>query len=370
MHTQPLASRNADQNGCSDPKAPARSELRLTQETLETLMEETATRAATAAVNHFVASRRYRTTSSSDSVHPDTGRGKKCRINDTSISNHDIPKRSTPHNEDEGDSSLRRASPRKAVSKSRIPDKDSRTINETRSSWGALPARQSPFTNDILSETLPQGVKLTNLPDFDGTSDPQEHIDKFYAKADLYSTPGNLPAPLTLLCDAGNISLAPSVGIVTSSLRMHTQPLASRNADQNGCSDPKAPARSELRLTQEALETLMEETATRAATAAVNHFVASRQYRTTSSSDSFTRDTGLPLRQNLNVNLRDNPPHIMTPLAMRSSPDLHVNDPSCRERQPECKRPKKPSRNKIASDSVRDRNEKCNNLRDNPPHIM
>ncbi|KZV49067.1 hypothetical protein F511_11018 [Dorcoceras hygrometricum] len=72
---------------------------------------------------------------------------------------------------------------------------------------------------------------------------------------------------------------------------MHTQPLASRNADQNGCSDPKAPARSELRLTQEALETLMEETATRAATAAVNHFVASRQYRTTSSSDSFTRDT-------------------------------------------------------------------------------
>ncbi|KZV26512.1 hypothetical protein F511_07497 [Dorcoceras hygrometricum] len=114
MHTQPLASRNADQNGCSDPKAPARSELRLTQEALETLMEETATRAATAAVNHFVASRQYGTTSSNDSFTRDTGRGKKRRINDTSISNHDIPKRSTPHNEDEGNSSLRRASPRKA----------------------------------------------------------------------------------------------------------------------------------------------------------------------------------------------------------------------------------------------------------------
>ncbi|KZV32527.1 hypothetical protein F511_36732 [Dorcoceras hygrometricum] len=122
MHTQPLASRNADENGCSDPKAPARSELRLTQEALETLMEETATRAATAAVNHFVASRQYRTTSSSDSFTRDTGREKKCRMTDTSISNRDIPKKSTPHNEDEGDSSLRRASPGRTMSKGRIPD--------------------------------------------------------------------------------------------------------------------------------------------------------------------------------------------------------------------------------------------------------
>ncbi|KZV47785.1 hypothetical protein F511_40935 [Dorcoceras hygrometricum] len=190
MHTQPLASRNADQNGCSDRKAPARSELRLTQEALETLMEETATRATTAAVNHFVASRQYRTTSSSDSFTRDTGREKKRTIDDTSISNRDIPKRSTPHDEDEGDSNVRRTSQRRAISKSRIPDNGSRTFNETRSSWGVLPARQSPFTNDILSETLPKGVKLTNLPDFNGTNDPQEHIDKFYAKADLVGDNG------------------------------------------------------------------------------------------------------------------------------------------------------------------------------------
>ncbi|KZV41801.1 putative LRR receptor-like serine/threonine-protein kinase-like [Dorcoceras hygrometricum] len=74
---------------------------------------------------------------------------------------------------------------------------------------------------------------------------------------------------------------------------MHTQPLASRDADQNGCSDPKASARPELRLTQEALETLMEETIARTMTAAVNHFVASRQHRTTSSSGSFTRDNSV-----------------------------------------------------------------------------
>ncbi|XP_073153399.1 uncharacterized protein [Henckelia pumila] len=49
-----------------------------------------------------------------------------------------------------------------------------------------LPSRRSPFTDDILSEALPKGVKIPSLPEFDGTSDPQDHIDKFYAKADLY----------------------------------------------------------------------------------------------------------------------------------------------------------------------------------------
>ncbi|KZV50047.1 hypothetical protein F511_34063 [Dorcoceras hygrometricum] len=87
-------------------------------------MEETATRAATAAVNHFVASRQYRTTSSSNLFTRDTGREKKRRINDTSTSNRDIPKKNTTRNEDEGDSSLRRTSPVKAISKSRIPDNE------------------------------------------------------------------------------------------------------------------------------------------------------------------------------------------------------------------------------------------------------
>ncbi|KZV41415.1 hypothetical protein F511_12143 [Dorcoceras hygrometricum] len=145
MHTQQLTSRDTDHNGCSDPKAPARPELRLTQEALETLMKETATRAATAAINHFVTSRQYRTTSSSDSFTRERGREKKRRINDTSTSNRDIPKNNTLHNEDGGDSSLRRISPGKTVSKSHFSDNGSRAINETRSSWGALPAQQSPF---------------------------------------------------------------------------------------------------------------------------------------------------------------------------------------------------------------------------------
>ncbi|XP_012858055.1 PREDICTED: uncharacterized protein LOC105977295 [Erythranthe guttata] len=49
-----------------------------------------------------------------------------------------------------------------------------------------LPARRSPFTIDILNEVLPQGVKISGLPQFEGTTDPQEHIEKFSAMADLY----------------------------------------------------------------------------------------------------------------------------------------------------------------------------------------
>ncbi|XP_073121775.1 uncharacterized protein [Henckelia pumila] len=49
-----------------------------------------------------------------------------------------------------------------------------------------LPSRRSPFTDDILSEALPKGVKIPSLPEFNGTSEPQYHIEKLYAKADLY----------------------------------------------------------------------------------------------------------------------------------------------------------------------------------------
>ncbi|XP_073133385.1 uncharacterized protein [Henckelia pumila] len=49
-----------------------------------------------------------------------------------------------------------------------------------------LPSHRSPFIDDILSEALPKRIKIPSLPEFDGTSDPQDHIEKFYAKADLY----------------------------------------------------------------------------------------------------------------------------------------------------------------------------------------
>ncbi|KAL2232408.1 UNVERIFIED_CONTAM: hypothetical protein Sindi_1420800 [Sesamum indicum] len=49
----------------------------------------------------------------------------------------------------------------------------------------ALP-RRSPFAPNILAEALPAGLKISNLSEYDGTGDPQEHLDKFYAKIDWY----------------------------------------------------------------------------------------------------------------------------------------------------------------------------------------
>ncbi|KAL0282667.1 UNVERIFIED_CONTAM: hypothetical protein Sangu_2938100 [Sesamum angustifolium] len=46
--------------------------------------------------------------------------------------------------------------------------------------------QEHPFSTAILAKTLPAGVKVSNLSEYDGTGDPQEHLDKFYAKIDWY----------------------------------------------------------------------------------------------------------------------------------------------------------------------------------------
>ncbi|KAL2231316.1 UNVERIFIED_CONTAM: hypothetical protein Sindi_1726000 [Sesamum indicum] len=48
------------------------------------------------------------------------------------------------------------------------------------------PPRHSPFAPNILAEVLPASLKVSNLSEYDGTGDPQEHLDKFYAKIDWY----------------------------------------------------------------------------------------------------------------------------------------------------------------------------------------
>ncbi|KAL0358302.1 UNVERIFIED_CONTAM: hypothetical protein Sangu_0679600 [Sesamum angustifolium] len=46
--------------------------------------------------------------------------------------------------------------------------------------------QEEPFSAANLAEALPTGVKVSNLSEYDGTGDPQEHLDKFYAKIDSY----------------------------------------------------------------------------------------------------------------------------------------------------------------------------------------
>ncbi|KAL0313768.1 UNVERIFIED_CONTAM: hypothetical protein Scaly_2902600 [Sesamum calycinum] len=62
----------------------------------------------------------------------------------------------------------------------------SRGVEDPYLALAIAPPRRSPFSTAILAEALPAGVKVSNLSEYDGTGDPQEHLDKFYAKIDWY----------------------------------------------------------------------------------------------------------------------------------------------------------------------------------------
>ncbi|KAL0426870.1 UNVERIFIED_CONTAM: hypothetical protein Slati_2861800 [Sesamum latifolium] len=47
------------------------------------------------------------------------------------------------------------------------------------------PPRRSPFATHILAEAIQLGIKIPNISEYDGTKDPQDHLDRFLAKADL-----------------------------------------------------------------------------------------------------------------------------------------------------------------------------------------
>ncbi|KAL0298787.1 UNVERIFIED_CONTAM: hypothetical protein Sradi_6538500 [Sesamum radiatum] len=49
----------------------------------------------------------------------------------------------------------------------------------------APPPRRSPFATHILAEAIQSGIKIPNISEYDGTKDPQDHLDRFLAKADL-----------------------------------------------------------------------------------------------------------------------------------------------------------------------------------------
>ncbi|KAL0313354.1 UNVERIFIED_CONTAM: hypothetical protein Sradi_5734700 [Sesamum radiatum] len=47
------------------------------------------------------------------------------------------------------------------------------------------PPRRSPFATHILAEAIQPGIKIPTIGEYDGTKDPQDHLDRFLAKADL-----------------------------------------------------------------------------------------------------------------------------------------------------------------------------------------
>ncbi|KAL0282336.1 UNVERIFIED_CONTAM: hypothetical protein Sangu_2956400 [Sesamum angustifolium] len=80
-------------------------------------------------------------------------------------------------------------SPRRSQNLSSAPEEEEQRQEEVNSRVSRPEVAQTqehPFSTAILAEALPTGVKVSNLSEYDGTGDPQEHLDKFYAKIDWY----------------------------------------------------------------------------------------------------------------------------------------------------------------------------------------
>ncbi|KAL0437525.1 UNVERIFIED_CONTAM: hypothetical protein Sradi_0460400 [Sesamum radiatum] len=149
--------------------------IQLTQEALLALIHDASARAAAQAVAQFAASQRVNPPPPSPrrsrelSSAPEEEEQRQEEVN-SRISRPEVAQEHPP------------------LPQSRQPSipPPSRGIEDPYLPLAVAPPRRSPFAPAILAEALPAGVKVSNLSEYDGTGDPQEHLDKFYAKIDWY----------------------------------------------------------------------------------------------------------------------------------------------------------------------------------------
>ncbi|KAL0462535.1 UNVERIFIED_CONTAM: hypothetical protein Slati_0141100 [Sesamum latifolium] len=150
--------------------------IQLTQEALLALIRDASTRAAAQAMAQFAAqhpvnpppplSRRSQELSSA----PKEKEQRQEEVN-SRVSRSEVAKTQEQH------------PPQSRQPTAPLP---SRGVEDPYLLLAVVPPRRSPFSPAILAEALPSGVKVSNLPEYDGIGDPQEHLDKFYVKIDWY----------------------------------------------------------------------------------------------------------------------------------------------------------------------------------------
>ncbi|KAL0431449.1 UNVERIFIED_CONTAM: hypothetical protein Sradi_0770900 [Sesamum radiatum] len=154
---------------------PQEAMIQLTQETLFALIRDASARAAAQAIAQFAAQ------------HPiNLPPLSPCRSRELS---------STPEEEQRQEEVNSRVSqPEVAKTQEQHPSQSRqptapfppRGVDDPYLTSAVAPPRRSPFSSAILAEALPACVKVSYLPEYDGTGDPQEYLDKFYAKIDWY----------------------------------------------------------------------------------------------------------------------------------------------------------------------------------------
>ncbi|KAL0306562.1 UNVERIFIED_CONTAM: hypothetical protein Sradi_6073500 [Sesamum radiatum] len=154
---------------------PKETMIQLTQEALLALIHDASTRAAAQAMAQFAAQ------------HPINPPPPSPRLSRNLSS---VPKEEEQRQEEVNN---RVSRPEVAQTQEQYPPNrrhpgspPSRGVEDPYLAFAIAPPRRSPFSTTILAEALPAGVKVSNLSEYDGTGDPQEHLDKFYAKIDWY----------------------------------------------------------------------------------------------------------------------------------------------------------------------------------------
>ncbi|KAL0339283.1 UNVERIFIED_CONTAM: hypothetical protein Sangu_1450400 [Sesamum angustifolium] len=150
--------------------------IQLTQETLLALIRDASTRAAAQAIAQFVAQH---------PVNPPPPSPRRSR---------ELSSASKEEEQRQEEVNSRVSRPEVAQTQEQHPPQLrqptapflSRGVEDPYLPLATTPPRQSPFSPAILAEALPTGVKVSNLSEYDGTGDPQQHLDKFYAKIDWY----------------------------------------------------------------------------------------------------------------------------------------------------------------------------------------
>ncbi|KAL0426322.1 UNVERIFIED_CONTAM: hypothetical protein Slati_2807000 [Sesamum latifolium] len=186
------------------PLAPQPPLISLTPEALQRMIEEASARAAERAIERFIANsqrepspprypRRGRGTPSAPEDNESRENGPQDMSIEEQHGSQASPPRAPPQGRrEEGDRLDRRGRREKEAISNRREDV-SRTRNESQRQGATqdplplavAPARKSPFSMQILAEALPQGIRIPSLTEYDGTGDPEDHLEKFLAKADF-----------------------------------------------------------------------------------------------------------------------------------------------------------------------------------------
>ncbi|XP_073138599.1 uncharacterized protein [Henckelia pumila] len=147
--------------------------MQIAQAKLRTMLEETSARAASEALARFLESQQN---DKAEKIPDKNGLS-------TANPKEDAQKKTANEAKTPPRNSKKKTTQREDEAQSQA---HSTPMNEEEKSLEILPTRRSPFTTAILAESLPKGMKIINIPEYEGAGDPQVHLYKFYVKADLY----------------------------------------------------------------------------------------------------------------------------------------------------------------------------------------